>query len=222
MPQRRIPCQRRTRPAAHSLKENGRILVRAAWDVRPWDERVRKREKRFCVVRILWVVSAYIAYTRPNLNVHRGRGQRSVAPLESKHHFVRTGTEDVFDGETPLDLTLARLVRLAVERGFRVRAVAPVPFNGRTVELFVIVGTALELRGQDDTSRRHADDRLCLQRHFRPPGFRVPVLTLFVWLLSVSCESHRQQETRRARPRKPSQVAHRKDPLGRTGWLHRL
>ena len=55
------------------------------------------------------------------------------------------GAEDVIDDEAPLDLAFSRFVRLAVGGGFRLRAVAPVPFDRRAVVLLEVVGAAHEL-----------------------------------------------------------------------------
>ena len=52
--------------------------------------------------------------------------------------------EDVFDGEPAPERALAGFVRLAVRRGFRTGAVAPIPFDRRAVEVFEVVGPAGE------------------------------------------------------------------------------
>src|SRR6266704_3198345 len=105
-------------------------------------------------------LAAEIPHALANLNVHGGRSKRTLVTLESKHHLVYAGPKYVLDGEAPLDFAFARFVRFAVDGRFRMGAVSPVPFHRGAIEILVIVGTALELRGQNDASRRHADDRL--------------------------------------------------------------
>ena len=59
----------------------------------------------------------------------------------------------VFDGEPSPDRALAGFVRIAVRRGFRSGAVAPVPLDRRAVEVFEVVGPAGEFGRQRRRAR---------------------------------------------------------------------
>ena len=107
-----------------------------------------------------------VAKSRTDLDADARRRHRLFAPLQLEHHAIRAGAEDVFDREPALDLALARFVRRAVGRRFRLRSVAPVPFDGRTVEFLGVVRSTDELRcrsfrssflGRDTASRSSAN-----------------------------------------------------------------
>src|SRR5436305_15033341 len=88
-----------------------------------------------------------VAQPRANLDVDARRADRLVAPLEVEHHAIGAGVEHVLDRVAPLDLRLARLVRGAIARRLRLRAVAPFPFDGGAVELLEIVRAANQSAG---------------------------------------------------------------------------
>ena len=104
------------------------------------------------------------------LYLNGGAGGRDglVALLEAEVHLVAArSAELVLDGEAAADLALPGLVGLAVERGFRLGVVAPVPDDGGAVELFEVVRAADELGGEDDAGRSDADGRLRAKRYAR-------------------------------------------------------
>src|SRR4051812_26893949 len=157
-----------------------------------------------------WIASETVAETRSDLNLDHGTADHLVAALQVKHHAVDAHAEDVFDGEAALDLGLAGLVRRAVGRRLRLGAVAPFPFDGVAVELFVVVGPAGQLGRQHDARRRHRDDRRRLQREL---GLRIGgvflILVLSVFLRREARRQHgRHEQRRRAGPRCSPQVPH--------------
>src|SRR5688500_4778126 len=66
---------------------------------------------------------------------------------------------DVVGREATLNGALARLVRIAVTGVFRHRAVTPVPLDGRTIEVRVVVAAVAEIHSRADAQRREADGR---------------------------------------------------------------
>ena len=85
------------------------------------------------------------------------RREHPVAVFQAKDDAEGAGAFVVVRlGEAPADLRDARLVRIAVVRGFRDGAVTPVPLDGGAVVILKVVISALELG-----SRRHADRAPC-------------------------------------------------------------
>src|SRR5262245_1428622 len=110
-----------------------------------------------------------LGQTWTDLDLNACETHRLVPALQPERHAVVVGApEHVFNRKATLDLTLARFVRRAVCRRLRLRAVAPFPLNGRAVELLEVVGTADDFRGEDNTRRSDADDRLRFEPHIRP------------------------------------------------------
>src|SRR5437899_1970496 len=144
------------------------------------------------------------------------------APLQIEHPAIRAGAEDVFDREPALVLALARFVRRAVGRRFRLRSVAPVPFDGRTVEFLGVVWSTDELRGQHDARWRHADHGLRLEPKLRAARVLILALRVLVgFLRRCRDEQRRRRETRRTGPCEPPQVLHHHSTLNLAG-LHEL
>src|ERR1043166_9348525 len=91
------------------------------------------------------------AESRANLNVDGREADGLVVPLQTEGDAVDIGaSEDVLDGEAPLDIRLAGFVRSAVGRVLRLGAVAPRPHDSGAVVLLVVVRTTEQLRGQHD------------------------------------------------------------------------
>src|SRR5437868_3250708 len=104
--------------------------------------------------------AAAFARTRANLDVGARDGHRLVFLLDPElHAIVAGGLEHLRRGEVPLDLALARLVRIAVDSLFRGGAISPFPLNRWAVEILVIVRAALQIGGDDDASGGERDNR---------------------------------------------------------------
>src|SRR5262249_49216827 len=80
-----------------------------------------------------------IAQSGADRNVDRREGDGLLVPLQFEADAEDAGPKHVLDCEAPLDLRLAGLVGGAVIGRLRLRAVAPVPLDGRTVVLLVVV-----------------------------------------------------------------------------------
>ena len=74
-----------------------------------------------------------------------------ITSLEGQAHLVAsTGVKGMPAGEAATDFTVAWLIRLAVEGALRFRSVVPVPLGADAVEVFVVIGTALQAPGERD------------------------------------------------------------------------
>src|SRR6185437_15967326 len=90
--------------------------------------------------------SESFAGARSNGQGDRGRRNHLVLLLDVAGQTVVAGlAARVVGAVTALDLARARLIRIAGFRCRRHRAVVPVPLHGRTVEVGVVVGAALDV-----------------------------------------------------------------------------
>src|SRR5439155_3589373 len=113
-------------------------------------------------------LSPAVGQSRTHLDLDGRKADGFVAPLEPERDAVVVRTaEQMLNREASLDLALTRLVRRTIGGRFRLRPVAPVPFDGGAVELLEVVGAADDLGGQHHARGRHADDGLGLQSYLR-------------------------------------------------------
>ena len=92
---------------------------------------------------------------RPDLDHRAAHRNRLVLTLDPElDPKIARAVEDLVGGEVPADFALARLVRLAVGRLIRDRAVAPVPLDGGAIELLAVVWPTLDVGGDDDSGGR--------------------------------------------------------------------
>src|SRR5262245_32807311 len=134
-----------------------------------------------------------------DLDLDAGEADRLVSPLQAERDaVVARPPEDVLDRKTASDLALAGFVRRAVGRGFRMRVVAPVPFDGGAVVLLEVVRAADDLGDELDFGRRDADDRIRFQPNLRPLRVLRFLTVLARIFLSAGCVERRERDTRRA------------------------
>src|SRR5207344_1205405 len=101
---------------------------------------------------------ADFAGSRPDLDHRAARRDRLVFTLHPElDPKIARGVEDLVGGEVPPDLALSRLVRLAVGRLIRDRAIAPVPLDGGAIELLAVVWPTLDVGGDDNSGGRERD-----------------------------------------------------------------
>src|SRR5262245_57158931 len=144
-------------------------------------------------------VAADVAEPGADVDVRRGLDERLVAALEAEEHAVAAAVlVDVLDGVSPFDFALAGFVRLAVERRFRSRFVAPLPLDAGAVVLLIVIRPAGELGAEDNPRRRDRHRRLRLERELRL-GVRVASL-LRISLLRRDADGQRDGERARGRP----------------------
>src|SRR5262249_27825685 len=122
---------------------------------------------------------ALIADARLDLDGRVPADDRLASAAQAELDAVAVGSlERVGCRPTVLDRALARLERRAVVGRFRLRAVAPIPFERGAVELLGLVGAAFELGRHDDPRRRERDGRRRLQYERRPFLLVLVVLVL--------------------------------------------